>query len=245
MSHLNLFKRVISVRYHIPLSSHLYDFGPTCRKFGVYLCCAKNASQKKNTFRYFYREVYKNTSRYFCDVCCPQLGPRMCISGPCWTRTHGQEFEFGGGGEEMIGAIQQTQQRNGRSAHFFLDYSDSCRTLVKRHTWAHSQLPQKVIRIDNFPSSMMSRNIVAPGGKEGGGVGASEEHLQTGGNASTFFSEDCKIDTQHNLSNHFFKLLTLYLHFQVFFGISCLWDSQECPNLRVRSGRVRNAHPQT
>ena len=63
------------------------------------------------------------------------------------------------------------------SAHFSLDYFDSSWTLVTRHTGAHCQLAQKVIRIDRFLSSIVSRNIVALGGKEGGGVGASEEQL--------------------------------------------------------------------
>ena len=68
--------------------------------------------------------------------------------------------------------------RNGRSAISLYDYSDSSRTLVRRHKGAHYQLPQKVIRIDKFLSSIVSRNIVALGGKEGGGWGASEEtHL--------------------------------------------------------------------
>ena len=40
-----------------------------------------------------------------------------------------------------------------------LDHSS--RTLVRRHTGAHCQLPQKVTRIDRFPSSIVSRNIVA------------------------------------------------------------------------------------
>ena len=49
---------------------------------------------------------------------------------------------------------------------------------MKRHTdathaHAHCELPQKVIRIDSFLSSVVSRNIVV-GGKEGGGVAASE-----------------------------------------------------------------------
>jgi len=35
--------------------------------------------------------------------------------------------------------------RNGRSAHFFLDYSNSSWTLVRRHTGAHCKLPQKVM----------------------------------------------------------------------------------------------------
>ena len=58
--------------------------------------------------------------------------------------------------------------------HFFLDYSDSSRTLVRRHTGAHCQLSQKVKRIDRFLSNIVSRNIMALGRKDGGGVGASE-----------------------------------------------------------------------
>ena len=47
----------------------------------------------------------------------------------------------------------------------FLDYSDSSWTLVTRYTGAHCQLPQKLIRYDRFPGSIVSRNIVAVGGK--------------------------------------------------------------------------------
>ena len=51
-----------------------------------------------------------------------------------------------------------------------LDYSS--RTLVRRHTGAHCQLPQKVIHLSSH--SIVSGNIVAVGGMEGAGVGARE-----------------------------------------------------------------------
>jgi hypothetical protein len=47
-------------------------------------------------------------------------------------------------------------------------------TLAGHWSGAHCQLPQKVMRIDKFLSSVVSRNIVALGGKKSGGVGASE-----------------------------------------------------------------------
>jgi len=44
-----------------------------------------------------------------------------------------------------------------------------------RHTGAHCHLYQKVIGIDRLFSCIVSGNIVALGGQEVGGVGASEE----------------------------------------------------------------------
>jgi hypothetical protein len=97
----------------------------------------------------------------------------MCISGPCRTRTHGPEFKFvaRGRGSDWFYPVEVGKKWVFR---FFLDYSDSSRTLVRRHTGAHCQLPQRVIRIDRFLCSIVSPNIVALGEKEGGGVGASE-----------------------------------------------------------------------
>jgi len=113
--------------------------------------------------------------------------------------------------------------RNGLSAHFFLDYSDSSRTLVRRHTGAHGQLPQKVIRFDSFPSSIVSRNIVAVGGE--GGWKLARIILRLVERRPHSSSEDCEIDTQHNPSTSLFEitytLLTLLDFFwdSVFFGI--------------------------
>jgi len=68
--------------------------------------------------------------------------------------------------------------------HFFLNYSDSSRTLVKRNTgaghltmstWCSLSIASKVIRIHRFLSSIVSRNIVALGGKKGEEVGSSNE----------------------------------------------------------------------
>ena len=111
---------------------------------------------------------------------------------------------------------------------FFLDYSDSSRTLVRRHTGAHCQLPQKVIRIDRFLSSVVSRNIVALGGKEGGGVGASEATpLNYWKGARTVLRRLRDRCTAHPCRHLFLELLTLYLHCD--FEENCEIDMQHTP----------------
>ena len=92
---------------------------------------------------------------------------------------------------------------------FFLDYSDSSRTLVRRHTGAHGQLPQKVIRYDRFPCSIVSRNIVAVGGE--GGWKLARIILRLVERRPHSSSEDCEIDTQHNPSTSLFEI-TYTLH---------------------------------
>jgi len=98
-------------------------------------------------------------------------------------------------------------RKDGCSDHFFLEYSDSSLT-IKRHTGAHCQLPQKVIRIDRFLSSIVSQNMVALGGKEGGGVGTRETTPLSSGKASTlsWFSQCCEIDTQQTQSTLRFEI---------------------------------------
>ena len=171
----------------------------------------------------------------------------MCVSGPCWTRTHGPgpEFKFGARGRRSNLCYPIEMERNGRSAHFFLDCSDSSRTLVRRHTGAHCQLPQtrKVIEIDRFLSSIVSGNIVALGGMEGGGVGASE---------ATPLGEWKGVCTVLGMLRDGYKVNAVFLSFilsttlfqitytfRFLLGFRVFWDSQVCPYLRVRSGRVR------
>ena len=148
----------------------------------------------------------------------PQLGAKMCISGPCWTRTHGPELPDWGRGSEWCYPVRSLLGKKWAFRPFQIilagHWSGGTQVLIV------NCLRKSYI----FQVTVLCQGILSQWGEwREQGWELERQHLWASRKASTQFSEMLRDQYPVNAVDITFSN---YLHFQVFFGIPCFFGFQ-------------------